>query len=155
MNWDAAGAIGEIVGALAVVISLIYLATQIRVQNREARIASAHEISEGFRNAIASARDPQIAKLIVKVRKDFDGLDEAEMVQMFSIAQSYLRVWEEAHYQHQQNRLDESMWKAMNAQFLDMMELEAFQRPWELRKHTYREEFQSFIENSTFGELKY
>ena len=28
MNWDAAGAIGEIVGALAVVMSLIYLAQQ-------------------------------------------------------------------------------------------------------------------------------
>lgn len=33
MNWDAIGAVGEIVGALAVVISLVYLASQIRIQN--------------------------------------------------------------------------------------------------------------------------
>jgi len=30
MNWDAIGSIGEIVGALGVIFSLIYLATQIR-----------------------------------------------------------------------------------------------------------------------------
>ena len=33
MNWDAIGAVGEIVGALAVVISVIYLAVQIRQTN--------------------------------------------------------------------------------------------------------------------------
>ena len=33
MNWEAISAIGEIVGALAVVISLVYLAAQIRNQN--------------------------------------------------------------------------------------------------------------------------
>jgi len=44
MNWDAIGAIGEIVGALAVVLSLIYLATQIRASNsvaqRDSRLKS-------------------------------------------------------------------------------------------------------------------
>jgi len=30
MNWEAAGAIGEIVGAIAVIATLAYLATQIR-----------------------------------------------------------------------------------------------------------------------------
>ena len=30
MNWDAIGAVGEIVGALAVVVTLIYLAVQTR-----------------------------------------------------------------------------------------------------------------------------
>ncbi len=30
MNWDAIGSIGEVIGALGVIVSLIYLATQIR-----------------------------------------------------------------------------------------------------------------------------
>ena len=34
MNWDAIGAVGEILGALAVFISLVYLAVQVR-QNRD------------------------------------------------------------------------------------------------------------------------
>ncbi len=35
MNWDAIGAIGEIVGALAVVVTLAYLALQIRASTKE------------------------------------------------------------------------------------------------------------------------
>ena len=40
MNWDAIGAIGETVGALAVFLTLIYLAIQIR-QNTKAVKAAA------------------------------------------------------------------------------------------------------------------
>ena len=40
MSWDAIGAIGEIIGALAVVISLIYLSSQVRHNNRLASNAS-------------------------------------------------------------------------------------------------------------------
>jgi len=35
MNWDALGAIGEIIGAAAVLVTLFYLAAQIKMQNRE------------------------------------------------------------------------------------------------------------------------
>ena len=47
MDWDAIGAIGEIVGALAVVVSLGYLGIQIRNQNIESRAAAMHDLSVG------------------------------------------------------------------------------------------------------------
>ncbi len=48
MNWDALGAIGELVGAVAVVGTLAYLALQIKHQNA-ANYASAHNnLLEGF-----------------------------------------------------------------------------------------------------------
>jgi hypothetical protein len=43
MNWEAAAAIGEIGGAMAVVVSLIYLAKQVSMSNRLAR-------ADAFRN---------------------------------------------------------------------------------------------------------
>jgi hypothetical protein len=39
MNWDAVGAIGEVGGAIAVVVTLVYLARQIR-HNSESTLAS-------------------------------------------------------------------------------------------------------------------
>ena len=50
MNWDAIGALGEILGASAVFASLIYLAIQIRAQNRESRLGAMHEMSVGTRD---------------------------------------------------------------------------------------------------------
>ncbi len=35
MNWDAIGAIGEFVGGLAVVLSLVYVAFQVRQNSRQ------------------------------------------------------------------------------------------------------------------------
>jgi hypothetical protein len=49
MNWDAVGAVGEILVAAAVVVSLIYLAAQIRNQNRESRLSAMLEISGSSR----------------------------------------------------------------------------------------------------------
>jgi hypothetical protein len=40
MNWDSVGAVGEIVGALAVLITLIYLSVQIRQNTKVARSAA-------------------------------------------------------------------------------------------------------------------
>ena len=33
MNWEAIGAIGELIGAMAVVITLVFLALQVRQSN--------------------------------------------------------------------------------------------------------------------------
>ena len=40
MNWEAVGAIGSAVGAAAVVITLVYLAVQIRENSRQLRLTS-------------------------------------------------------------------------------------------------------------------
>ena len=146
MNWDAIAAVGEIVGALAVVISLIYLASQIRQQNREARISAAHEIVEAFRDAIGAVKDPAMAELCVKALNGLDVLTNAEKMQVLALAQTYFRVWEEAHYQNTEGRLEVSMWKAMCRQFGGLMGLPMFAEAWELRKDSYREEFQNFVD---------
>jgi hypothetical protein len=56
MNWEAIGAVGEIVGALAVVLSLIYLAIQVRQNSNMARaesrlrlVATWREFSNGLK----------------------------------------------------------------------------------------------------------
>ena len=46
MNWEAIGAIGEIIGAVAVVVTLAYLAIQIRNNTQIARSATRQAIAE-------------------------------------------------------------------------------------------------------------
>jgi hypothetical protein len=81
MNWDAIGAIGEIIGASAVVVSLVYLATQIRVQNTESRIAGNHAILEGFRNSIAELASPNFSDISYRCMKSVDPLTGQELMQ--------------------------------------------------------------------------
>ncbi|RLQ21226.1 hypothetical protein DWB85_13015 [Seongchinamella sediminis] len=73
MDWEAAGALGEIIGATAVVVSLLYLGIQIRAQTRQSRIAAMHEISAGFREVIGVFQSENMAKLFIRSK---DSLEE-------------------------------------------------------------------------------
>ena len=68
MNWDALGAIGEIVGATAVAISVIYLAVQIRKQTVESRLSATRDLSDkrsGFMKVLVS--DEDLSQIWLKV----------------------------------------------------------------------------------------
>ncbi len=154
MNWEAIGAIGEIVGALAVVISLLYLATQIRTQNREARTASAHEILEAFRGALALLKDRESADIFLRGTSDYDALDDVEKMQYIAIAQNFLRVWEEAYYQYREQRLQEHVWSAMDAYFSQFIGTNGAKRVWELRGFGFSESFREHIGHTTPREFR-
>ncbi len=57
MNWDAIGAVGELVGAAAVIASLVYLAVQIRQNTRSVRRASARHSGEKNATALRAFAD--------------------------------------------------------------------------------------------------
>ena len=154
MNWDAIGAIGETVGALAVVVSLIYVALQLRSQNKEARISAQQQIAEAFRSVISVGNDPRIADLVVKAMDETEKLTDSERFQLLSIHQSFLRVWEQAHYQYSEGRLEQSMWEGMLAAFSDLMSNDQVQHTWSIRKHTYRKEFAAFVDGIKLGNYK-
>ena len=67
VNWQALGAVGEIVGAAAVVASLLYLARQTKKNAQELDATSSREftyrLSDWHREA---ARDPELKRIIMK-----------------------------------------------------------------------------------------
>ena len=46
MNWEAIGAIGEIIGAIAVLLTIIYLADQIKQNTKAVKAATQQAISD-------------------------------------------------------------------------------------------------------------
>ncbi len=146
MNWEAIGAIGETIGAFAVVLSLLYLAIQIRSQNRESRIASVHELNEAFRNAITSFQNPNLADVFVRAKDNFEALPETERLQFISMVQGIMRVWEDAFHQHQQKRLNDVQWQAMVVQFSSYLGLPGVAAVWSIRKMAYSEDFRAFVD---------
>ena len=154
LNWEAIAAISEVVGAVAIVVSLVYLAIQIRSQNREARVASIHELNESFRNAITSFQDPGLAELFARARNDFDSLPEAQRLQFIAMIQGIMRVWEDAYHQHQAGRLSDRIWNAMVVQFCGYLSLPGVMAVWSIRKMAYSEDFRTFVDGATPLEYK-
>lgn len=76
MEWEAIGAIGEIVGGVVVVVSLLYLSAQLRQSNRHAEAASQAAWINGWNGTIKGwVENPEV---ITAVRNGFDRFSDLE-----------------------------------------------------------------------------
>lgn len=113
MNWDALGAIGEIIGALAVFLTLGYLAVQIR-QNTKAVTASALDSSVNAVNAVRVAmfESAEVAAIYRKGLENPDELDDDEKVRFRLLVHTVLwAVWN-IYAQTEYGGLSKSIWAA-------------------------------------------
>ena len=60
MNWDAIGAIGEILGAIGVIVTLGYLAVQIRQNTRSSRVSAFLLYQTAYFHAQRSEIEPHL-----------------------------------------------------------------------------------------------
>ena len=147
MSWEAIGAVGEIVGAAAVVVSLLYLAFQIRNQNAESRAAAIHDFNVGFREASTIFTDGELAEIYVKANDDFDSLSDAERIRLLGAFHLPARVFEEAFEHHRQGRLDPLAWAAIEGHFAALFSSPAYQGFWNLRAFSYRSDFRDYVDS--------
>lgn len=153
MNWEAIGAIGEVIGALGVVISLVYLATQIRSQNNETKLAAVHEILVGFRESLHAFGVGDLAEIFAKANEDYDTLTDAEILKLLSAIVPMLRLWEEAFIQNEQGRLEDRVWDGINSQCSAYFNYAAFSKIWELRGNHFDSQFQAHANSTAKPEL--
>ncbi len=86
MNWDAIGAIAELLGAIGVIASLVYLATQIRHSREQMRLntramqaGSYQQFVQGLHTTIMDAMRVPVLEPAVRVGMiDFEGLSEED-----------------------------------------------------------------------------
>lgn len=82
MNWDAINAITEVLGTLAVIVTLIYLSRQIRDGNRQAELEGLRFTLNGFNDYMALVvQSKETASLLRRGRDDVSSLDKDEYVQ--------------------------------------------------------------------------
>ena len=97
MGWDAIGAIGEIAGAFAVLVSLIFVGLQVRhsaEQTKTSNLLARADMSERLLHTIGDtvielARNPELAKAFRKVMFERTELTPLER----TLVGSYFNVW--------------------------------------------------------------
>ena len=113
MNWDAAGAIGEIIGAVAVVATLAYLATQIRHSNNQAGAnMGARILDEYKRMQEVSLSNPQLSDLLLKLRTG-DQITPSEDIQLDFYADRHLTHWFQVQNAHDRGFVDDNLYQTM------------------------------------------
>lgn len=83
MNWEMVGAIGEVFGAFAVILTLVYLARQLKQQNKIARYNAEQALYSMFiEGEIELSRTGGTGELIQRGLMTPDTLKEEESMRM-------------------------------------------------------------------------
>jgi len=85
LNWEAAGTIAEVIGAVAVVVSLLYVAAQIRHSTNSTKAGTSFSINTALtstNNALRS--DGEFAEIWIRACQSLDALSEVERVRATS-----------------------------------------------------------------------
>ena len=83
MDWEALSAVAEIAGVVLVVVSLVYLAIQVRQSNEMALAESERELLESWANAVAGISADDRTTDIFHRRMDSKSLVGSEEVEIF------------------------------------------------------------------------
>jgi len=131
-----------------VVISVLYLAVQIKQNTRSMRFQAVHELSSLFMGAqSAIAHDKDLAGIYLRGVHSFDALNPEEQVRFSLQVAAVLRVFAELHFHRTEDTIDETMWKGFASIVADMMSYPGYQSVWKERRHQYNKEFQQYIDN--------
>ena len=123
MNWDAIGAVGELLGAAAVLVTLIYLAVQIRQNTSAVATATYESTMTGFNDInIVVAGNPALASVLDRGCQNPDSLTTEEVVQFNFLLRCYSNQWWKLFKLYERGSLPVAEWGIFAkeaAQFLE------------------------------------
>lgn len=103
MNWDATIAITEIAGLFAIIVSLIYVAAQIRQNTAIARSNIVHGTTESYSRFFELlASDVELADIFRRAIAE-ENLNETEIIQFSSLLEVYFAQLEDVDHQFRSN----------------------------------------------------
>jgi hypothetical protein len=97
MNWEALGAIGEVVAAVAVIATLGYLAVQMRQNTATVATSTYESVMSGYNELnLTIASDPHLGRIIHVGMYTPDDLDENERIRFAffirAVSNQYLKI---------------------------------------------------------------
>ena len=150
MSLDDLGNIGELVAAIGVIASLIYLAVQIRQNTRSVRAATHHSAMRGAsetQNVLAQSND---AARVFRIGSREPGeLTEDERLRFDSMLLSIFMWFEDAFFQYQQSMVDREYWEGRQRALLSQLKRPGTASWWTRRSHFFARSFVSYVNQLT------
>jgi hypothetical protein len=142
MNLEIVTAFAELLGAFAVVASLVYLGVQTRKSAIEDRARTMHDISVAFSDwQMTIGTDSDVARLWAVGISDYENLDGIERVQFMMIFSGVNRILEDAFLQYKAGRMDEHIWKPYISTMLAVTDTPGVREYFETRSNQHTKDF--------------
>jgi hypothetical protein len=151
MTIEQWGAIGEVIGAVAVVCSLLYVGLQMRQNSKSVRSATATAATEISNNVYTPViRDPELAEIAIRGLNDPNELNSVEMHRFTAHWHNSFIVLQNWFYQWREGNLDGDIWAGWSQVFCDLYTTPGIKQFWERRKGYFAAPFITYCESTLF-----
>ncbi len=152
MNIMELGAIGELVGGVAVIATLIYLALQVRQSNTQAKMsvvqASRALATENIR---AVSEDPAVTELYLRGLAERDALSATDRIRFDMFMIRLFRSWESQFYENRDGFMSDDMWESYGRTFERLMRQPGSASSWNSQKYQLSSSFANWVDGTVLG----
>ena len=112
MNWDAINAVSQLISSIAVVVSVLYLAVQLRSSTRVARVAAMDAAAAALRDVTKPfMENAELARIWRTGLENLEALPPEDQARFFHAAHQFLKALETIHYHYVYGLLDSQLWE--------------------------------------------
>lgn len=145
INWDAIGALGDFLGSIGVLISLIYLAIQTRHSAAETRDASIHSVMQLAIQFRAESYTGELAAIRMKAAMN-ETLEPLEVLKFEGYLSALFELNELVFVQYQKDKLDPEYFEAWERRTKAAVSVPRIIQFWSKAKTGYRGSFVEYID---------
>ena len=134
----------EVISALGVIASIIYLGIQVQVSTKVAKAELTKDLMLASRQAIMDiSADEHLGKIWAEIGE----FESEEMARKWSFYQSFFRLYELQYNLAKQDLLDQSIANSYVLVIKMFADTKDFKQYWDRAKPTYDKEFGNFVDD--------
>ena len=146
MNWDALSAISQLVGSIAVVLSVLYLALQVHRSTRVAKLATQDAAATALRDVTKPLMENAELERIWRVGlEDIGALSVEERARFFHATYQFLKAFETIHSHYVYRLMDRQLWKGWEGLLRHYTVAPGIAHYLKLRPEVFSERFRNFV----------
>ena len=148
MTIQDIGSIGELIGAIATVATLVYLARQIRANTNAVRSAAAQSVHENFATWYRMlASDSDLSQVITDGLRDYSALSEIERARLVSTFMAFLSCSQDAFLKWREGSLSPELWTGWELVIMNLVHSPGGRDFWSERGYLFGDAFRDHVEN--------
>jgi hypothetical protein len=154
LNWSALDAIAQVVGAVAVVVSLLYVAAQVKASTRQARHDAGRDLAARVSDvSLTVAADPELGRLLVQGGANPEALNPGDQARFRGLMNALFRGLEQQYLLRREGSLDDESWAAVERMIRDWVALPGVQVYFRDRGDWYTTGFLEYVTQAAGGSL--
>ncbi len=148
LTLEQAYYIAQMVAAVILVLSVIYLALQVRQNTHAIRLSNFQAGSANWANVLGMmTNNEEVTDIYRRGLVTYDALNENEQIRFRSLGMQILRMFNENFEQQHEGAVRKARWGAIQRAHLDIMQTPGMQTLWSSRKHWFPDDFQAYMDN--------